>query len=98
MLRKGTLHVREPQALENGTYRAVTLINRPPHGVMAWAGNVYPTAIDKAAADIELSDYAVAEKVSFSQWQDVWEYFAPREYAHLIEQLHAEIDRLYPGE
>lgn len=98
MLRKGTLHVREPQALENGTFRAVTLINRPPHGVMAWAGNLHPSAIDKPAADIELIDYAAAEKVSFSHWKDVWEYFAPREYASLVEQLRVEVDRLYPGE
>lgn len=98
MLRKGTLHAYEPEALEDGTYRAVTLINRPPHGVMVWAGKIAPTAIGKSAADILLSDYMEAEKVSFSQWPDVWEYFAPREYASLTQTLRKEVELLYPGE
>ena len=67
-MRKGTLHAREPHALEDGSYLAVTLINRPPHGVMAWAGRLLPAAIDKPAAEIDLGDYVVSEKVSFSTW------------------------------
>ena len=98
MLRKGTLYARETQAGEDGSFLAVTLINRPPHGVMAWAGRVEPRAKDKTAAEIELGDYLAAEKVSFSQWRDVWEYFAQREYADLIAQLRGEVERLYPGE
>ena len=98
MLRKGTLHAREPEALEDGTYRAVTLFNRPPHGVMVWAGRMHAQSKDRVAADIELGDYVAAEKVSFSHWQDVWVYFAKREYDELIAQLRNEVERLYPGE
>lgn len=98
MLRKGSLHAREPGLRADGTYLAVTLINRPPHGIMAWAGRLHPTAAAKAAADIGIGDYKSAEKVSFCRWQDVWEYFAEREYAKLIARLRAEVEVLYPGE
>lgn len=98
MLRKGTLHAREGEALADGSYRAVTLFNSPPHGVMVWAGRIGLRARDKTADEIELEDYLAAEKVSFCQWQDVWEYFADREYANLIAQLRGEVDQIYPGE
>ena len=98
MLWKGTLHACEPNALEDGSYLAVTLINRPPHGVMAWAGRLLPAAIDKPAIEIDVSDYVASEKVSFSTWHDVWEYFAPREYATLTDRLRAKVARLDPDE
>ncbi len=98
MLRKGRLHVREPDALNDGTFRAVTLINKPPHGVMVWAGRLYAVAGDKNAEDIEIGDYQASEKVSFCQWADVWEYFASREYAALVSDLRSQVQLLYPGE
>lgn len=98
MLRKGTLHARDPEPTGDGTFRAVTLINSPPHGVMAWAGNLYESAKDKRAADIELNDYQSSEKVSFSQWSDVWDYFSSREYATLISRLRSDVEALYPSE
>ena len=98
MLRKGTLHAREPEAMHDGKFKAVTLINKPPHGVMVWAGSLYPSAKDKSATDIDVGDYASSEKVSFCQWSDVWEYFASREYAALVSQLRSEVQALYPGE
>ena len=98
MLRKGSLHAHDPQPLADGTYLAVTLINRPPHGVLAWAGTMYPNAVDKSVADIVISDYEQVEKVSFSKWTDVWDYFAGRQYERVLSQLRAEVERLYPGE
>ncbi len=84
--------------MTDGTFRAVTLINKPPHGVMVWAGKLYSSARDKNAVDIEIGDYQVSEKVSFSRWQDIWAYFEGREYAGLIAQLRLEVEALYPGE
>ncbi|MFZ1390135.1 MAG: hypothetical protein WAS23_00955 [Dokdonella sp.] len=98
MLRKGTLHIRDPDAASDGTYLAVTMINRPPHGVMVWAGRLYADAKDKPGAQIEQGDYASVEKVSFSVWSDVWEYFAGRHYAPLLTSLRSEVEVLYPGE
>lgn len=98
MLRKGTLHARQSEPTEGGGFIAVTIINRPPHGVMVWAGKIFPTAKDKSASEIALVDYETAEKVSFSHWDDVWEYFKAREYAELVAQLHIDVARLYPGE
>lgn len=98
MLRKGTLHAREPEAMEDGTFIAVTLINKPPYGVMAWAGNLLAAAKDKSAAEIEASEYMSSEKVSFSQWADVWEYFSKREYSSLTDRLRLEVETLYPSE
>ena len=92
MLRKGTLHTSD------GTRLAVTLINRPPHGVMAWAGRLHADAKGKTGAEIEHTDYETLEKVSFSAWADVWEYFADREYAALVARLRTEVEALYPGE
>jgi hypothetical protein len=98
MLRKGTLQAREPVAGADGTYLAVTLLNRPPHGVMAWAGRMHARAIEKAPGEVTLGDYNMAEKVSFCRWQDVWDYFAGRQYAELVGQLRREVEALYPGE
>ena len=98
MLRKGTLHAREPEALEDGTFLAVTLSNRPPHGVMAWAGKLRASAKEKTAAEIDASDYESTEKVSFSSWADVWEYFAEREYADLVALLRTQVEFIYPNE
>ena len=98
MLRKGTLHAREPEALMDGSFRAVTLSNAPPYGVMAWAGRLRSSAKEKAAAEIDVSDFESAEKVSFCRWADVWEYFAEREYADLVARLRSEVEGLYPRE
>lgn len=98
MLRKGSLHARETEPLPDGRYRAVTLVNRPPHGVMAWAGIINARAADKGVAHIEIGDYEQVEKVSFCQWADVWEYFADRQYDEILVRLRAEVERLYPGE
>ena len=98
MLRKGRLHAREPEAMIDGTFRAVTLINKPPHGVMVWAGRLNPAAEDKRAEDIEVGDYQASEKVSFGQWSDVWDYFRSREYAGLVSELRSQVETLYPGE
>ncbi|HQV71864.1 MAG: hypothetical protein IPH43_07820 [Xanthomonadales bacterium] len=98
MLRKGTLHARDAQALEDGSFYSMTLINKPPHGVMVWAGKLRATAREKSASEIDVSDYHAAEKVSFSKWADVWEYFANREYAELAARLRKDAEALYPGE
>ena len=98
MLRKGSLHARDAEPLADGSYLAVTLINRPPHGVMAWAGTLSKEAVSKEASNIEIGDYDQVEKVSFSQWVDVWDYFAGRQYDAILARLRAEVERLYPGE
>lgn len=98
MPRKGTLHAREADAGVDGTHLAMTLLDRPPHGVMAWAGQLRARAADKAAGEIIQDDYRVAEKVSFCRWQDVWDYFAGRQYAGLAAELRREVEKLYPGE
>jgi hypothetical protein len=98
MLRKGSLIARASQPRGDGSYAAVTLHNRPPYGIMAWAGFLQCRAIDKPAEDITLADYNQVEKVSFCRWSDVWEYFAQREYAPLVQRLHDEVSALYPGE
>ncbi|MEZ5463139.1 hypothetical protein [Dokdonella sp.] len=98
MLRKGSIHVRDAHPLADGTYLAITLTNRPPRGVMAWAGTLRAAAADKQAADIAIDDYDQVEKVSFRSWPDVWEYFSGRQYDELLAIVHAEVDKLYPGE
>lgn len=98
MLRKGSLIERDPQPRDDGSVLAVTLHNRPPYGIMAWAGHLLPHAGDKTADDIRLSDFGQVEKVSFCLWNDVWEYFADREFAPLVQRLHEQVSTLYPGE
>lgn len=98
MLRKGTLHAREAEPLEDGSFYSMTLINKPPHGVMVWAGKLRASARDKSASEIGVTDYQAAEKVSFSKWADIWEYFATREYAELAARLRKDVEALYPGE
>lgn len=98
MLRKGTLHLREANARMDGTFNAVTLMNSPPHGVMVWAGKLRASARDKGAAEVEASDYLSLQKVSFSRWMDVWDYFAEPEYAELVARLRIDVESLYPGE
>lgn len=98
MLRKGTLHTHKPEALEDGSFLSVTMINAPPHGVMVWAGRLSATAKDKAAVEITVDDYQSSEKVSFSQWSDVWEYFEDREYADLVARLREEVSSHYPSD
>lgn len=98
MLRKGTLHTRTPEALADGSFLSVTMINAPPHGVMVWAGRLSARAKDKAAVEITVDDYQTSEKVSFSQWCDVWEYFEDREYADLVARLREEVINHYPSD
>ena len=98
MLRKGSLHARDPEPLADGSYLAVTLANQPPHGIMAWAGTLGARVAGKAPPDISLSDYDHAEKVSFCRWVDVWDYFAGRQYDGILTRLRAEVERLYPDE
>ena len=97
MLRKGSLHMRENAALDDGTYRAVTMMNAPPHGILVWAGRLHANAIAKESADIVATDYAVRETVSFCMWNHVWSYFCDREYAVLVKSLRESVRILYPG-
>jgi hypothetical protein len=95
---KSILHAREAVPFADGSYLAVTLMNRPPHGIMAWAGALSPGAADKQGAEIEVGDYKHVEKVSFCQWADVWDYFEGRQYDALLARLRAETERGCPGE
>ena len=98
MLRKGSLLERDPQPRDDGSVLAVSLHNRPPHGIMVWAGHLLPHALGKGPDDILLTDFSQVEKVSFCLWNDVWEYFAHREYASLVQHLREQVNTLYPGE
>ena len=95
MLRKGSLHMRENVALADGTYRAVTMMNAPPHGILVWAGRLHASAIAKESANIVATDYAVRETVSFCMWNHVWSYFHDREYADLVKNLRESVEILY---
>jgi hypothetical protein len=86
-----SLHVREPAPRDDGTYAAVTVRDQSPLGVMVWAGRMLAQAVGKAASEIDIRDYVSAEKVSFARWDDVWDYFADREYATLLEDIRKEI-------
>ncbi|SFN16582.1 hypothetical protein [Dokdonella immobilis] len=91
MVGTGSLIARDSQPRADGSVLAVLLHERPPYGFMAWAGYLLAEAIDKAADDITLADYGQVEKVSFCRWDDVWEYFADREYAPLVQILREQV-------
>lgn len=92
MSRHSFLHANAPNASEDGTRLAVTLIDRAPRGVMVWAGRLCARAARKRAHQISPADYTTLEKVSFRDWDDVWEYFASREYAPLLRRLRERQD------
>lgn len=93
MMRVSTAHLREPGPQPDGTYRAVTILNRSPHGIMVWAGKLYATSADIGAEEISPGDYAKREAVSFMAWNDAIEYFKEREYESLINELMRQTSR-----
>ncbi len=95
---KDRLHARSADAAPDGTYLAVTLFNREPLGVMAWAGRLLARSVEKSVDVLEPVDFTFVEKVSFCCWQDAWDYFADREYADLVERLRHEFDAPSPKE
>ena len=98
MLREGALIACDSQPREDGSVFAVVLHNRPPYGIMAWAGYLQAQAVDKPAGDVSQADFSQVEKVSFCLWGDVWEYFADRDFAPLVQRLHEQVSALYLGE
>ncbi len=93
MMRVSTAHLRESEPLPDGSFRAVTVMNRSPHGVMVWAGALHPNSADVGPEDVSPSNYIKRETVSFMAWTDVVEYFEGREYELLVAQLMRETSR-----
>lgn len=93
MLQVSTAHLRESEPKPDGSYRAVTILNRSPHGLMVWAGELKTASSDVGPDEVSPGDYAKREAVSFMAWQDSLEYFAGREY----EPLVVELMRRYAG-
>lgn len=95
MLRNGTLHEFEETALGDGTHRAITMVNAPPHGILVWAGHVSTTCLEKCAEDIEATDYVVRQTISFMAWDHVWNYFAGSVYEKLATRHCENVRRIY---
>lgn len=93
MMHTRRAHEREPAPSPDGSYRAVTLINRGPLGIVVWAGALAPPAADKADEDIEAADYHSRMAVSFMSWRDVLDYFQASPFAPLIERAMARSRR-----
>ena len=93
MMRVSTADLRESEALTDGSFRAVTVLNRSPHGIMIWAGELHPASADVGAEEVSTADYVKREAVSFMAWPDAVEYFEGREYERLVVQLTTETSR-----
>lgn len=93
MMRVSTAHLREPEPQDDGTYRAVTILNRSPHGIMVWAGKLHATSAEVGSEDVSPNDYATREAISFMAWVDAVDYFKGREYESLLNELMRETSR-----
>lgn len=95
MLRHGQLHIRESAPQADGTFRAITLVNVPGHGVLAWAGYLLPEAAEKSDDAILLTDYRERITASFSAWSIVWAYFENMpDFALFVPELRARVEAL----
>lgn len=95
MLCNGTLHEQQSDPLSDGTHRAITMINAPPHGVLVWAGHLSPSALEKSAREIEASDYVVRQTISFMAWEHIWAYFAGSAYEALAQRQRQTVEEIY---
>jgi hypothetical protein len=85
------IHLRDDDPQEDGSFRAVTLFDKAPNGVLVWAG--YECQGRNAESRDGLHPgFVVTERVSFMFWDDVWAYFREREYARLIAKVRPGID------
>ena len=77
-----------------GRRTAVTIRNNPGKGVLVWAGVLHESSVGKTADEIDASDYASRQIVSFSCWPDVWTYFQDNaEFAPLLATLRNSMNQ-----
>ncbi len=93
MMSVNSAHARESQPLGDGTWRALTLINRGEHGVLVWAGRLRADALRLEADDVVSTDYVQRETVSFMSWDDAIDYFRGREFEPLLAEALATARR-----
>ncbi len=87
MMRVPVAHLCSDTPNEDGTWTAVTILNRAPHGIMVWAGRLGADASFVSAEDVAPRDYMRRESVSFMAWPDALEYFKGREVEPLLREL-----------
>lgn len=89
-----TAHTCSPEPLQDGTYLAVTVIDRGKHGITVWAGRLHPLAFDVEADEVSDRDYIERETVNFMAWSDVLEYFEDRPVLPLLVEVLGTTQRL----
>lgn len=94
MVGHGNFHVRDRFPLPDGTYRAVTVEQRAPHSLLAWAGRIHGEAANKACVDIGPGDYVCRQVISVCGWRDIWDYFEREsDYRHLADKLRVIVEQ-----
>ena len=71
---------------------AVTMFDQAEAGVLVWAGRLQPSALTKAAEQIEPQDYMQKQTVSSTSWDEAWTYLESQpKFAPLVSRLRHSV-------